>query len=102
MGPANCGAISTKSGRGSVRWSFRSNEPAENWLSVRWDESGPTVVQPTRSGFGTSVARELAPYELAASSNSLTSPKAPAAICILRGAQREIRLHSAPLGKAAT
>jgi PAS domain S-box-containing protein len=58
---AKFGAISTKSGRVSVRWSGG----AESWLKIHWVESGgPPVVQPTRSGFGTSVIRELVPYEL--------------------------------------
>jgi len=48
-----------------VRWSFRRNGHAESWLCIEWEESGgPNVVVPTRSGFGTSVVRELIPYEL--------------------------------------
>src|SRR5262245_34747292 len=59
------GAISTGSDRVSVRWSFRRNGNAESWLCIEWEESGgPPVVPPTRSGFGTSVVRELIPYEL--------------------------------------
>jgi PAS domain S-box-containing protein len=62
---AKDGAISTASGRVCVRWSFRRNGHAESWLCIEWEESGgPNVVQPTRSGFGTSVVRELIPYEL--------------------------------------
>jgi PAS domain S-box-containing protein len=62
---AKFGAISTGSGHVSVRWSFRRNGRAESWLCLHWKESGgPIVVPPTRSGFGTSVVRELIPYEL--------------------------------------
>ena len=62
---AKFGAISAKSGRVAVRWSFRCNGGAESRLSIRWEESGgPPVVQPTGWGFGTSVVRELVPYEL--------------------------------------
>jgi PAS domain S-box-containing protein len=62
---AKFGAISVKSGRISVRWSFRRNGHAEGWLRIEWAESGgPNVVPPARSGYGTSVVRELIPYEL--------------------------------------
>ena len=62
---AKFGAISAKSGRVSVRWRLRRNGCAERWLSIRWMESGgPPVAQPTQSGFGTSMVRELVPYEL--------------------------------------
>ena len=62
---AKFGAISVKSGRVSVRWSFRRNGHAESRLCIYWEESGgPHLVPPARSGFGTSVVRELVPYEL--------------------------------------
>ena len=62
---AKFGAISVKSGRVSVCWSLRRNGYAENLLCIDWEESGgPRVVPPTRSSFGTSVVRELIPYEL--------------------------------------
>jgi PAS domain S-box-containing protein len=62
---AKFGAMSTGSGRVSVRWSFRRNGHAESSLCIQWKENGgPIVVPPTRSGFGTSVVRELIPYEL--------------------------------------
>jgi two-component system CheB/CheR fusion protein len=65
---AKFGAISNGSGRVSVRWSFRRNGHMESWLCIQWKESGgPIVVPPTRSGFGTSVVRELIPYELCGS-----------------------------------
>jgi PAS domain S-box-containing protein len=62
---AKFGAISVKSGRISVRWNLKRNGQAESWLCIQWEESGgPLVVPPVRSGYGTSVMRELVPYEL--------------------------------------
>jgi PAS domain S-box-containing protein len=62
---AKFGALSTKCGHVSVRWSHRRNGHSQSWLSIRWEESGgPNVVPPARSGYGTSVIRDLVPYEL--------------------------------------
>jgi two-component sensor histidine kinase len=62
---AKFGAISVKSGRVAVHWNLGCNEHSEGGLNIRWEESGgPPVVQPVRRGFGTSVVRELVPYEL--------------------------------------
>jgi PAS domain S-box-containing protein len=62
---AKFGAISVKSGRVFVRWSFSRNGHVETCLCIYWEESGgPRVEPPSRSGFGTSVVRELVPYEL--------------------------------------
>jgi two-component sensor histidine kinase len=62
---AKFGAISVESGRVAVRWSFVANGHAERPLCIEWEESGgPRVLPPTRSGLGTSVVRELIPYEL--------------------------------------
>jgi two-component sensor histidine kinase len=48
-----------------VRWTFTRDGHVESWLCIEWMESGgPHVVSPARSGFGTSVVRELVPYEL--------------------------------------
>jgi PAS domain S-box-containing protein len=63
---AKFGAISTgSSGIVTVRWSVSRNERTESWLCIQWEESGgPPVVPPARLGYGTSVVRELIPYEL--------------------------------------
>jgi two-component sensor histidine kinase len=62
---AKFGSLSANSGSVSVRWNFRRIGHAENWLCIEWEErGGPHVVPPARSGFGTSVVRELIPYEL--------------------------------------
>jgi PAS domain S-box-containing protein len=67
---AKFGAISVKSGRVSVRWTFRRNRHAESSLCIDWEESGgPHLVMPIRWGFGTSVVRELVPYELGGTAN---------------------------------
>jgi PAS domain S-box-containing protein len=73
---AKFGALSAATGHVSVRWSFRQNGHAESWLSIDWEESGgPVVVPPTRSGFGTSVVRELVPYELGGSVDLVHAPE---------------------------
>jgi PAS domain S-box-containing protein len=58
------GALAEGSGRVQLGWSV-ARSAGEDWLRVRWEESGgPAVRSPSRSGFGTkllerSVAREL-------------------------------------------
>ena len=62
---AKYGAFSTPLGSVSVRWELRSNgkEPAQ--LKLQWrEEGGPVVAAPSRPGYGTSVIKELIPYEL--------------------------------------
>jgi PAS domain S-box-containing protein len=73
---AKFGALSAGTGQVSVRWSFRRNGHAESWLCIDWEESGgPKVVPPVRSGFGTSVVRELVPYELGGSVDLVHPPE---------------------------
>src|SRR5262245_386298 len=73
---AKYGAISTASGRVSVRWGLKRNGHAESWLCIEWEESGgPYVLVPTRSGFGTGVIRELIPYELGGTANLMHLPE---------------------------
>jgi PAS domain S-box-containing protein len=73
---AKFGAISVKTGCVSVRWSLRGNRHAERCLCIDWEESGgPPVVSPARSGFGTSVVRELVPYELGGSVDLMHPPE---------------------------
>jgi PAS domain S-box-containing protein len=60
---AKYGALSTQSGRVSVRWYRKDNGSAR--FVVEWREiGGPGVETPKRSGYGTSVVRDLIPYEL--------------------------------------
>jgi PAS domain S-box-containing protein len=62
---AKHGALSTRQGRVAVRWAQRSSGNRRGWLRLQWNEAdGPPVTHPTQEGFGTSVIRDLIPYEL--------------------------------------
>jgi PAS domain S-box-containing protein len=60
---AKHGALSSQSGRVSVRWNRELNGSAQFILIWR-ETGGPRADTPRKSGFGTSVVRELIPYEL--------------------------------------
>ena len=73
---AKFGALSATGGHVSVRWSHRRNGDAQSWLSIRWEESGgPNVVPQARSGYGTSVIRDLIPYELGGAVDLVHAPE---------------------------
>ena len=60
---AKYGALSTRSGRVLVRWYRKLNGSAQ--LVLEWQEAGgPRVEAQEKSGYGTSVVRDLIPYEL--------------------------------------
>ena len=62
---AKYGALSTPLGWVSVRWDLQSNGSGPAQLRLQWHENGgPLVTTPGRPGYGTSVIRELVPYEL--------------------------------------
>jgi PAS domain S-box-containing protein len=62
---AKYGALSTPRGRVSVRWDQRANGKQTAPLVLEWQETGgPPVLAANRTGFGTSIVRELIPYEL--------------------------------------
>ena len=62
---AKYGALSNGSGRISVRWHWQPNGGAPDGLVLEWCETGgPPVVAPSVPGYGTSVIRDLIPYEL--------------------------------------
>jgi PAS domain S-box-containing protein len=62
---AKFGALSAKNGCVSVRWGHPRYGDAESRFCIWWEESGgPTVRPQARSGYGTSVIRDLIPYEL--------------------------------------
>jgi NO-binding membrane sensor protein with MHYT domain/two-component sensor histidine kinase len=62
---AKYGALSTPNGKVSVRWERRLNSNPEGEISIEWQESsGPQAVIPAREGYGTSVIRNLIPFEL--------------------------------------
>jgi PAS domain S-box-containing protein len=61
---AKYGAFSSRNGRVSVRWRWLRNGSPDR-LVVEWQEiDGPPVRAPSRSGYGTSIIRELIPFEL--------------------------------------
>jgi two-component sensor histidine kinase len=61
---AKYGAFSNRSGRVLLRWRWLQKGTHER-LAIVWREmGGPTVVSPSRSGYGTSIVRELIPFEL--------------------------------------
>ena len=62
---AKYGALSNSNGKVAVRWDRRRNGNPESELLIEWQESdGPPTVIPAREGYGTSVIRDLIPYEL--------------------------------------
>ncbi|HWE16102.1 MAG TPA: PAS domain-containing protein [Hyphomicrobiaceae bacterium] len=62
---AKYGALSTPQGRVSVRWEWRSKGSMPASLKLEWrEQDGPVVVVPAQAGYGTSVIRDLIPYEL--------------------------------------
>ena len=62
---AKYGALSNEHGRVSVRWRMTSRQRANRKLILEWREiGGPGVTAPNAAGYGTSVIRDLIPYEL--------------------------------------
>jgi PAS domain S-box-containing protein len=65
---AKYGALSTRSGRVSIRWDLRLNGQPRSPLVLEWQEiGGPPVVSPAKPSYGTSSIRELIPYEFGGS-----------------------------------
>ena len=62
---AKYGALSVRTGRVSVQWSWSQNQGAGDGLVIKWQETGgPDVKAPGKFGYGTSVINDLIPYEL--------------------------------------
>jgi two-component sensor histidine kinase len=62
---AKYGALSNGSGRISVRWHWQPDGGPADGLVLEWFETGgPRVVAHSVPGYGTSVIRDLIPYEL--------------------------------------
>src|SRR6516165_9389682 len=60
---AKYGAFSERTGHVSVQWRWLQNG-ARDRLVIEWQETGgPPVLAPSRSGYGTSIIRELIPFE---------------------------------------
>jgi PAS domain S-box-containing protein len=61
---AKYGAFSNQAGRVSVQWQWLNNG-SQDRLIIEWQEAGgPPVLAPSQSGYGTSIIRELIPFEL--------------------------------------
>jgi PAS domain S-box-containing protein len=61
---AKYGAFSNRSGRVALRW-WWLRKGSDDRLAIDWREvGGPAVVSPNRYGYGTSIVRELVPFEL--------------------------------------
>ena len=61
---AKYGAFSKRGGRLSLRWRWLRNGSSGR-LAIEWQElGGPPVQVPSQSGYGTSIVRELIPFEL--------------------------------------
>jgi PAS domain S-box-containing protein len=60
---AKYGALSTSNGRVSIRWQQSTNEQPRSPLVLEWRETGGPPVAPNKSSYGTSIIRELIPYE---------------------------------------
>ena len=72
---AKYGALSTPQGQVSVRWDVPSNEVKPSSLTLEWNErGGPDVTLPAQTGYGTSVIRNLIPYELGGTVDHTLSP----------------------------
>jgi PAS domain S-box-containing protein len=67
------GALSTRRGRVSVSW--ERHPSSDHPLTLEWRETGgPTIVAPGPSGYGSSVIRDLVPYELGGSVDYVLAP----------------------------
>jgi PAS domain S-box-containing protein len=72
---AKYGALSNSHGRVSVRWRRASNDPSSGRLLLEWRETGgPPAAASSSPGYGTSVIRDLIPYELSGTVNYELSP----------------------------
>ena len=60
---AKYGAFSKPDGRLLLRWRWL-RDGSRGRLAIEWRELGLTVVKPSQFGYGTSIIRELIPYEL--------------------------------------
>jgi PAS domain S-box-containing protein len=73
---AKYGALSNGHGRISVRWQCLSHDKSSAALLLEWQEKGgPPVTAPTAQGYGTSVIRDLIPYELGGSVDLAFEPE---------------------------
>jgi PAS domain S-box-containing protein len=89
---AKYGALSTPRGRVSVRWKLRSNGHGPATLELEWHEQGgPVVTFPAQAGFGTSVVRDLIPYELGGTVELKFAPDGVHCVIVIPGEQAHYR-----------
>jgi PAS domain S-box-containing protein len=70
------GALSSHRGRVSVCWQRRSSRGSRDHLALEWRETGgPPIAVPGPPGYGSSVIRELIPYELGGSVQYVFAPE---------------------------
>jgi PAS domain S-box-containing protein len=73
---AKYGALSTKSGRVSIRWDRQLNGRPQSHLTFEWKEiGGPPVAVLGQSGYGTSTIRDLIPYEFGGTVDLVFAPE---------------------------
>jgi two-component sensor histidine kinase len=72
---AKYGALSTPTGRVSVRWDVHPSGGMPSALRLEWNEAGGAAVTvPSQTGYGTSVIRNLIPYELGGTVDHVIAP----------------------------
>ena len=70
------GALSSRCGRVSVCWERQAGRNSHDRLALEWRETGgPPIVVPGPSGYGSSVIRDLIPYELGGSVDYVLAPE---------------------------
>jgi PAS domain S-box-containing protein len=73
---AKYGALSNHTGWVSVRWFLLPNGIAQQRLAIEWQEiGGPSVSPPGASGYGTSIIRDLIPYEFGGTVDLVFAPQ---------------------------
>jgi two-component sensor histidine kinase len=90
---AKYGALSVGGGRVSVRWRRLATNGTGSHLALEWEESGgPAIAPSARAGYGTSVIRDLIPYELGGTVDLALAPE---------GARCRLRIPSRWLSRTA-
>jgi two-component sensor histidine kinase len=73
---AKYGALSTRSGRVSIRWDRHLHGHLRSHLVFEWRElGGPPVVALGKSSYGTSTIRDLIPYEFGGTVDLVLAPE---------------------------
>jgi PAS domain S-box-containing protein len=75
---AKYGAFSNRNGRVVLRWWWQQNG-SHGRLAIEWQEvGGPPVLAPNQPGYGTSIVRELIPFELGGAVELVFAPEGDA------------------------